>query len=75
MIKTRITEFFGVQRPIVQGGLMWIARSGSASAVANAGGMDFMTALTFEDPEELRAEAIIRVTFSQALERGANGGS
>lgn len=56
MIKTRITEFFGVEKPIVQGGLMWIARAELTSAVANAGGMGFMTALTFADPEDLRAE-------------------
>jgi nitronate monooxygenase len=47
---------FGVARPIVQGGLMWIARAELTSAVANAGGMGFMTALSFADPEALRAE-------------------
>ena len=56
MIKTPITEFFGVERPIVQGGLMWVARAELTSAVANAGGMGFMTALTHPDPEDLRAE-------------------
>ncbi|MCU0599773.1 MAG: nitronate monooxygenase [Desulfobacterales bacterium] len=56
MIKTRITEFFGVERPIIQGGLMWISRAELTSAVANAGGMGFMTALTYPDPEGLRAE-------------------
>jgi len=56
MIKTRITEFFGIERPIVQGGLMWIARSELASAVGNAGGIGFMTALTFPDPEDFRDE-------------------
>lgn len=56
MLKTRITELFGIERPIVQGGLMWIARSELAAAVANAGGIGFMTALTFPDPEGLRAE-------------------
>jgi NAD(P)H-dependent flavin oxidoreductase YrpB (nitropropane dioxygenase family) len=56
MLSTRITEFFGVERPIVQGGLMWIARSELTSAVANAGGMGFMTALTYPEPEELRRE-------------------
>jgi nitronate monooxygenase len=45
MLKTRI-----------QGGLMWIARAELASAVANAGGIGFMTALTFPDTEGLRAE-------------------
>jgi nitronate monooxygenase len=56
MLKTRITEFFGIERPIVQGGLMWVATAELVSAVANAGGMGFMTALTFPDPERLRSE-------------------
>ena len=56
MLTTRITEFFGVERPIVQGGLMWVATADLVSAVSNAGGMGFITALTFPDPEDLRAE-------------------
>jgi nitronate monooxygenase len=56
MLKTRLTEFFGIERPIVQGGLMWVATAELVSAVANAGGMGFMTALTFPNPEDLRAE-------------------
>ena len=56
MIRTAITEMFGIERPIVQGGLMWIARAELAAAVANAGGIGFMTALTFQEPEDLRAE-------------------
>jgi len=56
MLNTRITNLFGIERPIVQGGLMWIARSELASAVGNAGGIGFMTALTFPEPEGLRAE-------------------
>lgn len=56
MLKTRITEMFGIERPVVQGGLMWIARAELAAAVANAGGIGFMTALTHPDPEGLRQE-------------------
>ncbi|CAB1056738.1 putative oxidoreductase, nitronate monooxygenase family [Olavius sp. associated proteobacterium Delta 1] len=56
MLKTRITELFGIERPIVQGGLMWIARAELAAAVANAGGIGFMTALTFPEADLLRAE-------------------
>ncbi len=56
MLKTRITELFGIERPIVQGGLMWVARAELAAAVANAGGIGFMTALTFPEAELLRAE-------------------
>ncbi|HSO62417.1 MAG TPA: nitronate monooxygenase, partial [Desulfobacterales bacterium] len=43
-------------RPIVQGGLMWVARAELVAAVSNAGGMGFMTALTFPDAERLRRE-------------------
>lgn len=56
MLKTRITEFFGVERPIVQGGLMWVATAELVSAVSNAGGMGFITALSFPDAERLRTE-------------------
>ena len=51
MLRTRITEFFGVEYPIVQGGLMWVARAELTAAVANAGAMGFMTALTHPDPD------------------------
>jgi len=56
MLKTRITEMFGTAYPIVQGGLMWISTAPLTSAVANAGGMGFMTALSFPDADALRAE-------------------
>mgnify|MGYP003337105314 CR=1 FL=1 len=38
-MKTRITELLGVEHPIVQAPMGWIARSALASAVSNAGGM------------------------------------
>jgi nitronate monooxygenase len=47
---------FGIERPIIQGGLMWVARAELVSAVSNAGGIGFMTALTHPEPEGLRAE-------------------
>ena len=56
MLKTRITELFGIERPIVQGGLMWIARAELAAAVGKAGGIGFMTALTYPAADLLRAE-------------------
>jgi nitronate monooxygenase len=55
-MKTRVTEMFGIERPIIQGGLMWVARAELVSAVSNAGGIGFMTALTHPEPEGLRAE-------------------
>lgn len=56
MFKTRITEMFGVEYPIIQGGLMWLAKAELAAAVAEAGGIGFMTALSHATPEGLRDE-------------------
>lgn len=56
MFKTAITEMFGIEYPIIQGGLMWLARAELAAAVAEAGGIGFMTALTHSTPEGLRDE-------------------
>ena len=54
MIRTRITEMYGVEHPIVQGGLQAVAIAPLTAAVANAGAMGFMTALSYETPEDLR---------------------
>ena len=56
MFQTRITEMFGIEYPIIQGGLMWLARAELAAAVAEAGGIGFMTALSHETPDKLRDE-------------------
>lgn len=39
MIKTRLTELLGVQYPIIQGGMAWVADASLAAAVSNAGGL------------------------------------
>src|ERR1700685_231022 len=56
MLKTRFTELFGVEHPIVQGGMQWVGRAGLVSAVANAGALGFITALTQPTPEDLTKE-------------------
>ena len=56
MIKTRFTEMFGVEHPIAQGGMQWVGRAGLVSAVANAGALGFITALTQPTPEALTQE-------------------
>ncbi len=56
MFKTAITEMFGIEYPIIQGGLMWLAKSELAVATAEAGGIGFMTALSHANPEGLREE-------------------
>ena len=56
MIKTRFTELFGVEHPIAQGGMQWVGRATLVSAVANAGALGFITALTQPTPEDLARE-------------------
>ncbi|MEB2294408.1 nitronate monooxygenase [Priestia megaterium] len=55
-MKTRITEIFGIQYPIIQGGLAYLAYAELASAVSNAGGLGQITAATLGAPEKLREE-------------------
>ena len=56
MFKTRFTEICGIEYPIVQGGLQWVARAELVAAVSNAGGLGILSALTFPSPEELAVE-------------------
>ena len=56
MLRTRFTELFGVEHPIVQGGMQWIGRADFVAAVCNAGALGFLTALTQPSPDELRRE-------------------
>jgi NAD(P)H-dependent flavin oxidoreductase YrpB (nitropropane dioxygenase family) len=56
MLKTRFTEEFGIQYPVVQGGMQGVGIAQLVAAVANAGGLGFLTALTQPTPEDLRKE-------------------
>jgi nitronate monooxygenase len=56
MIRTRFTELFGVDHPIAQGGMQWVGRAELVSAVANAGALGFVTALTQPTPDALLRE-------------------
>lgn len=38
-MKTRITELLGIEHPIIQGGMAWVAESHLAAAVSAAGGL------------------------------------
>ncbi|MGQ2941881.1 MAG: NAD(P)H-dependent flavin oxidoreductase [Blastomonas fulva] len=55
-MKTRITELFGIQHPIIQGGMHYVGFAELAAAVSNAGGLGIITGLTQKTPEELDAE-------------------
>lgn len=55
MLTTRFTQAFGVEAPIMQGGMQWIGNGELAAAVSNAGGLGTITALTFPTPAALAA--------------------
>ena len=55
-ISNRFTKLLGIEKPIVQGGMMWVGRAELASAVSNAGGLGILTALTQPTPDDLRRE-------------------
>jgi len=56
MIKTKITEMFEIQHPIIQGGMHYVGFAEMASAVSNAGGLGIITGLTQKTPEDLAKE-------------------
>ena len=56
MISTRFTELFGVDHPIAQGGMQWVGTAELVAAVADAGALGFLTALTQPTPEALVKE-------------------
>jgi len=57
MFKTRVTELFGIEYPIIQGALGGgLSRAELVSAVSNAGGLGMITSLNYETSEELRQE-------------------
>ena len=56
LFRTRITELFGIEHPLICGGLMWLADARYVAAAVNAGGMGFITARTFPEPGAFRAE-------------------
>ncbi len=55
-MKTRITELFGIQHPIIQGGMHFVGLAELAAAVSNAGGLGLITGLTQRTPELLANE-------------------
>ncbi len=55
-MKTRITEMFGIEHPIIQGGMHYVGYAELAAAVSNAGGLGIITGLTQATPEDLAKE-------------------
>lgn len=54
MIKTAITEMFGVKYPIICGAMMWLSKPELCSAITNAGGIGNLTAANYVTEEDFR---------------------
>lgn len=55
-MRTRITDLFGIEHPIIQGGMHMVGFAEMAAAVSNAGGLGLITGLTQGTPENLEKE-------------------
>lgn len=55
-VKTRITQLLGIEYPVIQGGMAWVAEYHLASAVSNAGGLGLIGAASA--PAEVVREQI-----------------
>ena len=56
MLRTDVTELFGIEHPIVCGGMTAVGTADLIAPVAEAGALGFLTALTQPTPEALAAE-------------------
>lgn len=56
MLKTKFTEMFGIEHPVIQGGMQRVSTAELVAAVANAGGLGFLSALTQPTPADLALE-------------------
>ncbi|HEX3010911.1 MAG TPA: nitronate monooxygenase [Syntrophomonadaceae bacterium] len=54
-MNTRITDMLGIEKPIICGGMLWLATPELAAAISNAGGLGNITAANYNSGEELRA--------------------
>ena len=67
MLKTRLTEMLGIELPIMQGGMQRVSTAELVAAVANAGALGFLSALTQPTPEALARDRTNPVDDGQAL--------
>lgn len=55
MIKSRICEIIGIEYPVFQGGMAWVADASLAAAVSNAGGLGLISSIN-TDTEAVRGQ-------------------
>ncbi len=69
---TPVTRAYGTRLPVVAGGLQWLANAEYVSAAARAGIMGFITAASFPDFDDLRAEIVRCREMSEGNPFGVN---
>ena len=72
MIKTRITDLFGIKVPVIAGGLQWLATPEYVAAAAHAGIIGFLTAASISDLGKLRDEIRRCCDLCDGLPYGVN---
>lgn len=55
-MKTRITQLFGIEYPILQGAMQWLSKPKLAAAVSNAGGLGTINMTTYDTPEAFQQD-------------------
>ena len=66
-MKTKITELFEIEHPIIQGGMHYVGFAELAAAVSNAGGLGIITGLTQRTPENLAKNCTLPRNDRQAF--------
>ena len=69
-MKTRITELLGIEEPVIQGGMAWVAEYHLAAAVSEAGGLGIIGAASA--PPEVVREQIRKVKERTSKPFGVN---
>jgi enoyl-[acyl-carrier protein] reductase II len=54
-LKTRVTEIFGIEYPILQGAMAWVSFAPLVAGVSNAGGLGIIGSTIFS-PDQMRSE-------------------
>ena len=55
MLRTAICDLFGIEHPIIQGGMVWLGTAELVSAISNAGGLGIIGTGN-SDPDWVRAQ-------------------
>ncbi|WOB06646.1 nitronate monooxygenase [Piscinibacter gummiphilus] len=71
-MKTRITALFGIQHPILAGGLMWLSDARYVAGIVNAGGMGFITPRSFDTLDAFRDQLKLCRELTQGKPFGVN---